>query len=384
MPPEALALYLHFPFCARKCAYCDFTSHVPTPGEAVRYLSALRLEIARAAVGTAACPIPSVYFGGGTPTLYPVSDLAGVIDLIRASYALDPSAEITCEANPGTVDEAYLRALREAGVNRLSLGVQSFDEAELRLLGRLHDAAAARAAVRAARAAGFTNLSLDLIAGLPGQSPAAWRRNLDAALALEPEHLSCYGLSIPPGTALARCVASGEVSPLGESVAAEIWELNVTCLAGAGCEHYEISNYARPGFRCRHNLTYWQGGDYLGLGVSAASYRAGRRWTNLADTEAYVQCLEAGGSPALPGESLPPRERLGERLMLALRLADGADLPALRGEFGAPALAALEPTARQMAAAGLLLCEPDRWRPTRLGMLLNNQLALAFLAASAT
>ena len=381
--PQALALYLHFPFCARKCAYCDFNSHVPEEGERETYLRALRQEAEAWAQKAEGRPVRSVYFGGGTPTLYPAADLAALLDFLRDHCALAAEAEITCEANPGTVDEAYLRELFQGGVNRLSLGVQSFREAELRLLGRIHSAEEAREAVGASRAAGYENLSLDLIAGLPGQTVADWDESLAAALALEPEHLSCYGLSIPLGTALAERLDRGEIEPLDEEAGAAIWERTDAVLTAAGYEHYEVSNFERPGFQCAHNLTYWRGGEYLGFGVNAASYWQGRRWSNLAEVAEYAARLAAGEPVAEEAESLPPAERLGERLMLALRLAEGADLGALRAEFGEAALAALAPVAAEMQAAGLLDVSGDCWRPTRLGMLLNNQLALAFLAAGA-
>jgi oxygen-independent coproporphyrinogen-3 oxidase len=380
--PGALALYLHFPFCRQKCAYCDFNSHVPMDREIGAYLGALRAELPRWAERLGTRPVTSIYLGGGTPTVVPADDLVGLLEALGALYTLAPDVEITCEANPGTVDEAYLRRLREGGVNRLSLGVQSFREPELRLLGRIHSAEDAREAVRAARAAGFDNLSLDLIAGLPGQSVAAWEENLAEALALAPEHLSCYGLSIPAGTALAARLDRREIEPLEETAAAAIWESTDRVLTGAGYAHYEVSNFARPGRECRQNLTYWRGGEYLGFGVSAASHWGRHRWSNVAEVAEYVERLSLGQNAALPGESLSPEQRLGERLMLALRTAEGADLQALREEFGETAVADLAPAAAEMETAGLLESPGENWRPTRLGMLLNNQLALAFLAAA--
>ena len=380
--PQFLALYLHFPFCAHKCAYCDFNSHVPTPGEQAVYLQALGQEIALWAEAVQGREVQTIYFGGGTPTLYPVRDLAALLDLLRESFTVSPDAEITCEANPGTVDERYLRTLFAAGVNRLSLGVQSFQDEELWLLGRIHTADEAIMAMACARAAGCQNLSLDLIAGLPGQTLDTWGKNIRAAAVLTPEHLSCYGLSIPKGTALGERLVRGEIEPLDEETSVEIWECTDRTLTAMGYQHYEVSNFARPGFQCRHNLTYWRGGEYLGLGVSAASYWQGRRWTNLAEVPAYVKRVTAGQSVVEEAESLPAGERLRERLMLAVRMAEGADLLALRAEFGAPAVAALTPVAEEMQAAGLLEVAADLWRPTRQGMLLNNQLGLAFLAAS--
>ncbi len=431
-----LSLYLHFPFCARKCAYCDFCSRVPAPGEMGRYLQALRQEIEARAAEAEGRVVQTVYFGGGTPTLYPVEDLAEILDLLRKHFALRPESppasipplsrrqrdrdegngltrhsplplEITCEANPGTVDETYLRRLREAGVNRLSLGVQSFRAPELRLLGRLHTSEQAREAVAAARAAGFDNLNLDLITALPGQTLAHWEENLDTALSLAPEHLSCYGLALEPGTPLAEAVARGDLVPLPEDTAAALWECTDEVLAAAGYEHYEISNFARPGFRCRHNLNYWRNGEYVGFGISAASYlqekatraflatrgrsAAGRaqpleapaplyrRSRNVADIDEYMRRLEGGESAEAESECLSPARRLAETIMLALRTAEGVDPASLRVEFGETLVTALEPVAAEMRRAGLLADDPHRWRPTRRGMLLNNRLAAAFL-----
>jgi oxygen-independent coproporphyrinogen-3 oxidase len=358
-----------------------------------QYLVALRREIEQRAPLAEGRAVETVFFGGGTPTLYPVEDLAEVLEGLRGSFrfaseraavpdtGLEACAtpEVTCEANPGTVDEAYLRALREAGVNRLSLGVQSFRDDELRLLGRLHSADQARAAVAAARAAGFANLSLDLIAGLPGQTLAAWEYNLASALALAPEHLSCYGLSLPPGTPLAAAVERCELTPLDEDLSATLWMVTHETLTAAGYEHYEVSNYARPGYQCRHNLTYWRNREYLGFGVSAASYWQGNRSVNVADVADYSRRLAAGESVVAESECLPPAARLGETLMLGLRLAEGVSLARLREGFSPDLLGPLQPIAEELRQVGLLEITPTHWRPTLRGMLLNNRLAGAFV-----
>lgn len=378
----AIGLYLHFPFCLSKCAYCDFNSQVAAPGEKESYLQALHREIVQRAEEASGRTVASVYLGGGTPTVYPVEALASTVDLLREHYFLSPEAEVTCEANPGTVDEGYLAELRAGGVNRLSLGVQSFHDQELRLLGRIHSAAEARQAVQAAREAGFANLSLDLISGLPGQTVAAWEDNLAQALALETEHLSCYGLSIPVGTPLHEAVVRGDLEQPGEEVGAEMLERTHYTLTSAGYEHYEISNYARPDYEGRHNLNYWHQGEYLGFGVSAWSYQQGWRWRNLAETDEYGQRLNRGESVEAESETLPPKQRLGETMMLALRTAAGISPAELREQFPAALVAKLEPVAEQMRTAGLLRSNPGRWRPTLRGMLFNNQLAGAFLEAA--
>lgn len=378
----SIGLYVHFPFCLSKCAYCDFNSHVAAPGEKENYLQALHREINRRAGEASDCTVASVYLGGGTPTVYPAQVLAYTLSLLRQDYSLHPGAEITCEANPGTVDEGYLTELRAGGVTRLSLGVQSFHDEELRLLGRIHSAAEAHAAVQAARGAGFANLSLDLISGLPAQTVAAWEDNLAQALVLQTEHLSCYGLSIPVGTPLHEAVARGDLEQPAEERAAEMLERTHYILTSAGYEHYEISNYARPGYESRHNLNYWHQGEYLGFGVSAWSYRQGRRWRNLAETEEYGQRLNKGEELEAESERLPPGQRLGETIMLALRTAAGISPVELSEHFPADLVAKLEPVAEQMRGAGLLSSDRGRWRPTLRGMLFNNQLAGAFLEAA--
>ncbi len=397
-----LSLYLHFPFCARKCAYCDFNSHVPVRGEMDLYLTALRREIEQRAPLVNDRTVDTVYFGGGTPTLYAVEDLAAVLECLREHFAVvgsraappsqapkqPPLPEVTCEANPGTVEETYLRGLRQAGVNRLSLGVQSFSDQELRLLGRMHTADQARQAAIAARAAGFGNLSLDLIAGLPGQTLDAWEYSLEQALKLAPEHLSCYGLSLPAGTPLASQVERGELSPLDEDTSAAFWMRTHESLAAShppagrgekAYQHYELSNFARSGYQCRHNLTYWHNQEYLGFGVSAASYWQGCRSVNVSNVGEYAARLSRGESVTAEAERLDPAARLGETVMLGLRLAEGVNLGSLRETFGEELVARLQPAAREMEAAGLLEVSAQHWRPTLRGMLLNNRLAAAFL-----
>ena len=389
MPPLSLSLYLHFPFCFRKCSYCDFNSHVPGAGERELYLRALRREIEGRAGVAEGLTVETVYFGGGTPTLYGVEELGGVLESLCESFTFAGEGghagppvqgiEVTCEANPGTVDEVYLRGLREAGVNRVSLGVQSFREEELRLLGRIHSADEARAAVAAAREAGFANLSLDLIAGLPGQTVGDWEYSLHEAVALGPEHLSCYGLSLPPGTPLAAAVERCELEPLDEETSAAMWECTDEVLTSAGYEHYEVSNFAKPGYQCRHNLTYWRNRAYLGFGVSAAGYWEGCRSVNVAEVAEYARRLEAGEPVVAEQECLALEGRLGETIMLGLRVAEGVEVARLREEFGEELLGPLAKIAREMEATGLLEVMAERWRPTRRGMMLGNRLGGAFV-----
>ena len=256
----AYALYLHIPFCRQRCSYCDFNTYTTLSDLQAEYVAALAAEIRQ--VGAAAPAgrpaVHPIFFGGGTPSLLTPAQLATILGAAHEAFAVDPAAEITLEANPGTVDTAYLAAIRALGVNRLSFGVQSALPGELALLGREHDFAAAVAAVAAARAAGFDNLNLDLIYGLPGQSVADWQRTLDAVLPLNIEHISLYCLTIEPGTPMQRWLHNGTIIPPDADTAADQYEVAGRALAAAGFGHYEISNWARPGRECRHNLVYWR------------------------------------------------------------------------------------------------------------------------------
>ncbi|MFN2225688.1 MAG: radical SAM family heme chaperone HemW, partial [Anaerolineae bacterium] len=261
---EDLGLYVHIPFCQSRCRYCDFNTYAGLEGLFETYVRALVREITLA--GTAR--VSSVYIGGGTPTVLPLLSLIQILDAIQAGFDLAADAEVTIEANPGTVEAGTLAALRVRGVNRLSLGVQSFADGELRRLGRIHTAEQAAAGLAAARQAGFDNVSLDLIFGLPGQALADWRFSLECALALEPEHLSLYALSVEAGTPLARDIARGHLPMPDPDLAAEMYEMAAEVNAQAGYQHYEISNWARGwGRQCRHNLIYWRNEPYLGLGA---------------------------------------------------------------------------------------------------------------------
>ena len=329
------SLYIHLPFCASKCSYCDFNSIVAPETVRQDYLKALTREVQRTGSFYHERLFTTIYLGGGTPTLYPAEQLCQLLTAVRRHYTLAPGAEITIEANPGTVSAESLTVLRELGCNRLSLGVQSLNDSELRLLGRRHDAAQAREAFATARAAGFDNLSVDLINCLPGQTVAGWLSTLTAVLQWQPEHLSCYGLAIEEGTPLARHRDLGNLPLLDDSVAAAIYEATHGTLLEAGYEHYEISNYCRRERRCRHNENYWRNGDYVGLGAGAASFLNGFRLKSEPDPSQWLQRVLAGLPPALvQKEALDDRRRALEVLMLALRTSDGLDLPAFCQQFG--------------------------------------------------
>lgn len=383
-------LYVHAPFCRAKCRYCAFYSlpagaDGPGAAELSRYIAALEAEMDAQretwAQALSLGPAPSVFLGGGTPSLLGAEGLDRVLSALRRRFPLAEDAEITIEANPDSATPAFLAAARRLGVNRLSLGVQSLDDALLARLGRPHDAAQAVAAVAAARAAGFTNLGLDLIFGLPGQSVEAWLGTLRQALELAPEHLSCYGLTIEPGTPLARDAAMLAALP-DDDAQAEMYLRGAELLAAAGFAHYEISNFALPGRRCRHNALCWQGGDVLGFGpaaVSTVSLGAGRalRWANPQSLDRWEALVRSGRAGSHGREELGPELRAREALMLALRTADGLDLDEHEKRCGHDLRRIRHGLIKQLTENGLATLAGGRLALSDQGMLLSNSIIRA-------
>jgi oxygen-independent coproporphyrinogen-3 oxidase len=331
------SLYLHIPFCERKCLYCDFYS-VADRGQVEDFLVALRREIALRAAEGAGAEFQTVFFGGGTPSLLAPQQIETILSQLQRAFRIAPDAEITLEANPGTVTGETLRAFRALGVNRLSVGIQSFHNPELRFLGRIHDRAEALRCVELARDAGFDNVGIDLIYSIPGQTLTAWEGNLKIATDLAPQHIAAYSLIVEDGTPLARLVEIGEVRPNPTGLEAAMYEGTMELLDRRGYEHYEVSNYARPGFRCRHNCAYWAHDDYLGFGPSAHSFwresggMSGRRWWNVSDLSVYLDRLQDGVLPTASEERLGADELLDERIFLGLR-SGGLDLRRLLLDF---------------------------------------------------
>ncbi len=388
------SLYVHAPFCRAKCRYCAFFS-APTGSQGPeaqalsRYLAALEAEMDAQAQAFGRVCAPTLFFGGGTPSLLGADALARIFAALRQRFDLEPDAEITLEANPDSATPGLLRAARELGVNRLSLGVQSLDDAALLRLGRAHDAEQARAAFAAARAAGFGNIGLDLIFGLPGQGVEDWLATLRQAVALGPEHLSCYGLTVEPGTPLAGDAATLAALP-DEDQQAEMFLRGSELLEGAGYEHYEISNFARlsggQSHRCRHNMSCWRGEDVLAFGPAAVSTMAvegGRaRWANPASLEEWEALTLSGRAGQANRETLSPDIRACEGLMLALRTADGLDLAIYAAATGNDLRTTHAALLDQLGRAGLVLLAHGRLRLTRSGMLVSNSVirALGFEA----
>lgn len=357
-----LGLYIHIPFCKAKCAYCDFYSLERSEERMGAYAAALEASLRAAASKAVGYAVDTVYFGGGTPSFFGAPRLAALLEAIAAHYNVAPDAEITTEANPESArDVNALRTLRRAGFNRVSLGMQSADDAELRAVGRIHTAADTAAAVDAARRAGFDNLSLDLIYGLPGQTRERWRESLAAAVALAPEHLSCYGLKVEPGTPL--YARRGSVPLPDDDEQADMYLDAVAYLAERGYTQYEISNFARPGRASRHNLKYWTLGEYLGFGPGAHSDLGGRRFAVARDLDAFLR----GEITYSEDAPITPRERAAERVMLGLRLARG--LPAAE-------LSGAEAVLKECAAHGLAKQVGANWRLTPRGFLVSNAVIL--------
>ena len=388
-PGVPLGLYVHFPFCGVHCPYCDFAVEVRAEIPHQDYADAVIAEIgARRSWFAGAGPLQSIYFGGGTPGLWRAEALAQVIDAGCAAFAVPPDGraalEITVEANPGEVDLPHLAALARAGVNRLSLGAQSFDDGQLRRIGRNHVAAAIPAAVAAARSAGIDNLSLDLMFGLPGQTQDGWRREIDAALALAPEHLSAYALTIERGTPFGALDRAGRLPRPDDEAVAAMFAWGRQAFAAAGLTPYEVSSYARPGRRARHNSLYWQvaGAAYLGVGASASSFRpladgTGWRFANPRATATYLRAVAAGGGSPAPvhPEKRQPNDLENEALWLGLRTSDGVDRAAHRRRYRR------DPTdgrAAEIAAclqAGWLAVDEAALRLTDAGVLYADEVA---------
>lgn len=363
LPESALAglgerpfgFYVHVPFCVTRCGYCDFNTYTASElgsgASRKDYADTAVEEVrrARANLGAARLPVETVFFGGGTPTLLPAGDLVRILKAIEEEFGLAPGAEVSTEANPESVDPAYLAELRAGGFNRMSFGMQSAREHVLQVLDRRHTPGRPARAVREAREAGFDHVNLDLIYSTPGESDDDWRASLAAAIEAGPDHVSAYSLIVEDGTKLAARIRRGELPMPDDDVAADRYLIADAMLAEAGFEWYEVSNWATSeAGRCRHNLLYWTGGDWWGVGPGAHSHVGGTRWWNVKHPAAYAQRLAAGTSPAHAREVLGPRDRAVERLMLELRLARGFPL----GELERP------PVVARALADGLLEVEP--------------------------
>ncbi|MCS6966371.1 MAG: radical SAM family heme chaperone HemW [Candidatus Kapabacteria bacterium] len=368
-------LYLHIPFCEHKCCYCDFYS-VERLELLELFVAALCREIellAEQLPEAVAEPIGTVYFGGGTPSLLAPQQMERIVTRVHRSFRLEPWAEWSIECNPGTVDPERLRAYRELGINRISFGVQSFQDEELRSLERIHTAREAIQAVEWAQQVGFINLNVDLMFAVPGQTLRSWRKTLQQALALAPKHISAYSLIWERGTPLYARWQRGEIAPVAEELDAAQYELAAEMLGSSGYVHYEVSNFARPGYACRHNLLYWHGAEYIALGPSAHGHLQGRRYWNVRNLRRYMESIARGSLPVAGSERIGPRERLEELIFLGLR-ADGIRFDRLRQEFDIELAVEAASLLEQWSEQGLVyLHTPDRlWLNWRGYAICNN------------
>lgn len=375
---DALSLYIHVPFCRARCNYCDFNTYSGLESLFVPYVEAVCREIAYWGRGLAA---HTVYLGGGTPTVLPVPLLGRMLSACHRAFLLDEGCEVSCEANPGTVSFQSLCALRALGVNRLSLGAQSFAAVELRLLGRIHSADEIVESVAQARRAGFNSVGLDLMYGLPGQNVYSWQRSLSRALALEPEHLSLYCLTVEEGTPLWSALERGRLASPDPDLAADMYELAAERLRREGYLHYELSNWARrESLTCRHNLTYWRNRPYLGFGAGAHSFYEGcRRW-NVARPEEYIARTWEPPAAVEGREEISPRLEMAETMILGLRLVgEGVNLTEFARRFGRTPQEMYPQEVESLRGLGLLEWDDERMRLTPRAWLIANEVFRQFV-----
>lgn len=375
-------IYIHIPFCRSRCSYCDFATGIYAAEAAELYVKALCREILDWNKCKYRGTIDTVYFGGGTPSLLSSQQIERVLAAIRVRFEISVDAEITIEMNPGDAyeREGKLAGWKQFGINRVSFGAQTFDDEGLRALGRTHTGADVKRTFQQLRDAGFRNVNFDLIAGLPGQTLASWRQNLDQALALQPEHLSLYLLEVHEGTPLADQIRRGQRSALDDDLMAEMYCLMIDRLCAAGYEYYEISNFCRPGYEARHNLKYWTGAPYFGFGCSAHSYDGEmQRWSNERDAARYTKLITNGSSPILETIELSRRDVQAESMFLGLRLMRGLDVRDFESRFGADPRVTYRNDLAKFGEAGLIELDGDLIRLTRDGALLSNEVFAAFV-----
>jgi putative oxygen-independent coproporphyrinogen III oxidase len=373
-------IYIHIPFCRSRCSYCDFATGMYNAAMAERYVHSLVNEIGSWREVEPAETVDTIYFGGGTPSLLSPAQLEALLNAVRERFTISAAAEVTIEINPGTVTPESLVAFRGLGINRASFGAQTFDDGELARLGRSHTADDTRRTFHHLRDAGFDNISFDLIAGLPGQTIERWRRNLDEAFSLRPEHLSFYLLEVHQGTPLASHIKSGLQPQPDEDLAADMYEVMLDRALEAGYEHYEISNLCLPGYESRHNTKYWTAAPYYGFGCSAHSYDgAFRRWANERDLVRYIKMIEQDRKAIVDQTRLTNADRQAEAVFLGLRMMQGFSFTEYQQVFGADLREKHENDLTRFREAGLIECRGDLLKLTRAGALLSNEVFSAFI-----
>ncbi|MCX6344084.1 MAG: radical SAM family heme chaperone HemW [Armatimonadetes bacterium] len=378
-PPKAA--YVHIPFCISKCHYCEFNSYPGLDPIFGQYVQALIAEIQNTP-GDTFDALDTVYFGGGTPTILPANYLMDALAALRRIFGIAQNAEITIEANPGAIDEPKLSQLRSGGFNRLSIGVQSFDDELLKSIGRAHTAQQAIDAYQAARQAGFANIGIDLIFALPGQTLENWKSTLSEAIELRPEHISLYELSIEEGTRFSELCQQGKLNLPDEDLQLEMYELVISTLTKAGFEHYEVSNFAQPGFRSRHNQVYWRNKPYYGFGAGATSYLDGVRARRVADPKLYITKICSESDPYEFSEHLTGRAMLAETIIQGLRMLDGIDTKEIDSDYCTDIALEFEQEIAKLIQRGLLEEIDGKFKVTHQGLLLMNDVAAEFVCSS--
>lgn len=378
---KPLSIYIHIPFCARKCLYCDFASGPGDANQIAYYMRVLQKEIRSFSAISTLYQVQTAFFGGGTPSFVAPHYIEQLLQLLRSQFDLAADAEISLEANPGTLDEEKLNTYRRAGVNRLSLGLQSVHEEELQRLGRIHSYEDFLYGYRIARRAGFRNINVDLMSGLPRQSLASWQESLTKVADLEPEHISAYSLIVEEGTPFYEQYGGGlgRLALPGEELDREMYHFTKEFLASRGYQRYEISNYAKPGYACRHNMTYWTLGDYLGFGQAAASYLEGRRFTNPEGAEEYWQAARTSYQRFRQTPISSEREQMEEYMFLGLRTARGVSREDFKKRFGKDFPSRYDERLLDFYRQGLMVQEKGRITLTDRGIDVSNVILAQFL-----
>ncbi len=375
-----LAIYLHIPYCLHKCGYCDFNSHPENAKEASHYVDALLKELEFYSETLKKYTVPTVFMGGGTPTILPPAQLKEILDKVRQNFNLTPDCEITIEANPATIKLQTLQEIREAGYNRISIGVQSFDEKELQLLERVHNEEEIHTTVKRARSAKFDNLSMDLMFALPDQTLEKWQSHLKQAIAKNPDHLSTYNLTIEPATAFFKLHEKGKICLPHEDKQLEMYETTIQVLEDAGYSQYEISNFSKPGMESQHNINYWNNGEYLGVGAGASSYLNGERFKNINLPSIYIREIVANETAIESKERLEPLEAMGETLMLGLRLLKGISIDVFEKRFQVSFQKVYGNVIEPLLTQELITLNQNRIALSRKGLFLADSVILKFMA----
>jgi oxygen-independent coproporphyrinogen-3 oxidase len=374
-----IGLYIHIPFCTSKCYYCDFNSYAGKGSLSGSFFETLAREAEYyIQQGTFEKGVQTIFFGGGTPSLYP-TEILNFLETFYPSFRVASHAEITLEANPGTVTGKKFEQLRDSSINRLSFGFQSFHPAILKKLGRIHSPEDSLKALRMARSVGFSNINGDLIFAIPGQTLEMWREDLEHLIALQPEHISTYNLTIEEGTKFGEWYTQGTFKMPDDDLQLAMYQLSIECLTKAGYQQYEISNFARPGFRSEHNQIYWRNEEYLGLGPGAFSYLGGRRFSNVRSIEDYTKKLLEGDSAVVEEEKITPGKQMVETLMMHLRLIEGISLDYFQNRFGISVTDIYPRTLEKLSQLRLLEIVDGRLRLTREGLYLANEVFMEFL-----